>query len=229
MSTQLLEPMPELFTRSELLILNFAELTEADRHKNIQQYIKEQERLGQDPRDAFHRQTFNESVLSKTTARYLIGHYGEDRKDILKGSHIAKERRTFHMAIDLFSHVQEPVFAPCDGEIVISAYEPGLHNYGNYLVLHPDNRSLPYIFFGHLASDKGMFGKVHAGQQIGRLGSFEHLENGGWSIHLHLQLLTELPSEGKAPIGYSTFENLHRNEQRFPDPHSIFSDWVVRR
>lgn len=229
MPTQLLEPMPELFIRSELLIWNFAEITQADRHKNIQQFMNEQERLGLDPRDAFHRQAFNESVLSKTDARYLIGRFGEDRINILSGSHIAGEGRTFHMAIDIFSCVREPVFAPCDGDIVVSAYEPGLHNYGNYIILRPDDRLLPYIFFGHLASDKSLVGRVHAGQQIGRLGSFEHLENGGWSIHLHLQLLKELPPEGEAPIGYSTFADLDNNKQRFPDPQRIFPKWVIRR
>ena len=221
--------MPELFSRSEILIWNFAEITQADRHKDIQQYMKEQERLGQDPRDAFHRQGFNESVLSKTNARYLIGRYGENRIDILRNSHIADEGRTFHMAIDIFSRVQESVFAPCDGEIVVSTHELGLHNYGNYIILRPDDRSLPYIFFGHLAGDKRVVGRVRAGQQIGKLGSFEHLENGGWSIHLHLQLLMELPPEGVAPIGYSTFVDLDNNKQRFPDPQRIFPKWVIRR
>lgn len=226
---RLLEPLPELFTRSELLIWNFADLTNADKNKNIQQYMREQERLGRNPRNAFHRQAFNTRVLSQTNARYLIGRYGEDRMDILKGSHIADEGRTFHLAIDIFALDQEPVFAPCDGNIVVSTYESGLHNYGNYLIMRPDDESLPYIFFGHLAGDQVKIGRVHANQQIGRLGSFENLENGGWSIHLHLQLLRDLPPEGKAPIGYSTLKDLKNNQVRFPNPQNIFPEWTIQR
>lgn len=229
MTTQLLEIMPELFTRSETLIWNFAEITEADAHKNIAAYMTARERAGENPHDAFHRQEFNEQVFAQTNARYLIGRYGEDRSDILRGSHIAAEGRTFHLAIDIFSMRQEIVSAPCDGDIVVSAYEPGLHNYGNYLILRPDDANLPYIFFGHLADDRHQVGHVQAGAQIARLGSFEHEENGGWSIHLHLQLLTELPPKGEAPIGYSTLADLEMNQRRFPDPQHIFPNWVIRR
>lgn len=225
----LVEVLPELFTRSEILIWNFSEITRADEHKNIQKFMNEQEMLGLNPRDAFHRQAFNETVLKQTGSRYLIGRYGEDRNDILKGSHIAKEGRTYHLAIDIFSGSQEPVFAPCDGEVVVSEYEPGLHNYGNFLILRPDDTSLPYIFFGHLAKDKHSLGRVSAGDQIARLGSFEKLENGGWSIHLHLQLLTELPPKGQAPIGYSTLSELEKNKQRFPDPQTLFPQWNIKR
>ncbi len=231
MSKNLVEVMPELFTRSEVLIWNFTEINrEYDEYKNIQQYMKEQELAGKDPRDAFHRQAFNKRVLNNTNSRYLIGRYGENRVDILgHGSHMAKEGRTYHLAIDIFSQDREPVFAPCDGEIVVSEYEPGLHNYGNYLILRPDDESLPYIFFGHLAKDKRSLGRVIAGEQIARLGSYEQLENGGWSIHLHLQLLTDLPSKGQAPIGYSTLADLPKNKRLFPDPQDLFPQWQVKR
>ena len=229
MTTQLREVMPELFSRSEILIWNFTEITEADEHKNIQQYMAEKEQREQNPRDAFNRQEFNETVLNKTDARYLIGRYGEDRIDILRGSHIADQGRTYHLAIDIFSRNEEPVYAPCDGQIIVSAYEPGLHNYGNYLIFQTEDSSLPYIFFGHLANNRHKTGPVKAGDQIGQLGSFKDLENGGWSIHLHLQLLSELPPEGEAPIGYSTLANLAENKLCFPDPQSIFPEWKVKR
>lgn len=232
MTIQLLEPMPEMFTRSELLVWNFAEIDPVlDVHKNISTYMGERELAGEDPRDAYHRQEFNNNVFNHTNARYLIGRYGENRIDILgRGSHIATEGRTYHLAIDIFSRDQEPVYAPCDGEIVVSDYEPGEHNYGNYVILRPDDESLPYIFFGHLdAAHRHPLGRVQAGQQIGRLGSYERLENGGWSIHLHLQLLRELPPAGQSPIGYSSLENLPANQQHFPDPMNIFTEWQVQR
>lgn len=229
MTKKLLEIVPELFNSSEVLIWNFAEITDDDRNKNIQQYMKQQELGGHDPSDAFRKQSFNDQVLQRTDSRYLIGRYGEDRSDVLNKSHIGAEGRTFHLAIDIFSRSQEPVFAPCDGEIVRSDYEPGEHNYGNYLILRPDEASLPYIFLGHLAHDKHGLGHVNAGEQIARLGSFEQLENGGWGIHLHLQLLTELPPKGEAPIGYSSPADMLKNRQLFPDPLKLFPQWQIKR
>lgn len=228
--TNLHEVLPELFTRSELLPLYFADITAADAKKDIKTYIEQQERRGINPREARYRQQFNNQVLDGTAARYLIGRYAENREDILAPeSHMVQEARTYHMGIDAFCQDQEPVYAPCDGEIIVSAYEPGEYNYGNYIIFRPDDTTLPYMFFGHLANDRRHTGRVSAGEQIARLGSYEQLENGGWSIHLHLQLLCELPPAGETPPGYSTSMNLPVSQERFPDPRSVFTAWEVQR
>ncbi len=228
--TKLVEFMPEVFTRSEVLPLYFPEIAESDLHKNIQRFIQTSRNDGDDPRSAAARQGFNNKAIDSIDSRYLVGRYGEDRSDILGwDSHMVHEGRVYHMAIDVFSQYQEPVFAPCDGTIVVSEYEPGEHNFGHYLILKPADESLPYIFFGHLAADKRRIGHVKSGEQIARLGSYEQLENGGWSIHLHLQLLVDLPSGGKAPIGYSGKQDLLANKRRFPDPQSIFPEWSIKR
>ncbi|MCX6727901.1 MAG: peptidoglycan DD-metalloendopeptidase family protein [Candidatus Saccharibacteria bacterium] len=229
MTTLTTEIMPELFSRSEILIWNFSDITPGDAHKDIQRYMDEQEQNGHDPRDAFHRQAFNEQVFDRIESRYLIGRYAEDRSDILRGSHMAEEGRTYHLAMDIFSRDFEPVFAPCDGEIVRSEYEPGLNNYGNYVIIRPDDASLPYIFMGHLDSTRLPVGRVSARQTIAHLGTFENLENGGWSVHVHLQLLTVLPPEGESPIGYSSLADLEANKQRFPDPQALFPQWNITR
>jgi hypothetical protein len=95
--------------------------------------------------------------------------------------------------------------------------------------LRPDDKALPYIFFGHLADKKQPLGRVVGGKQIAQLGSFVDEENGGWSIHLHLQLLTELPPAGEAPIGYTSLQNIERNRQQFPNPIALFPDWKIKR
>jgi hypothetical protein len=225
----LYEPLPQLFSNSEVLTLNFSEISEEDEYKNIKEYMHSTQMEGKNPREALYRQKFNEDVLSRSSSRYLIGRYVEDRRDMLKGSHIEQEGRTFHLAVDIFSVNQESVFAPCSGEIIVSAKESGSHGFGNYIILQPNDKSLPYIFFGHLADNKHILGPVAAGEQIAQLGSFIDEENGGWSIHLHLQLLTELPPTKEAPIGYSSREGLEENMRRFPDPFSIFPDWKVKR
>jgi murein DD-endopeptidase MepM/ murein hydrolase activator NlpD len=223
------EPMAELFTRSRLLVLDFTQIPANTKdEENIAVYFHDMESQGLNPRLAEHRQAFNTRLLERTDARYLVSQYSEDRSAMLTGSAIAAEGRTYHLGLDIFARKQEKVFAPCDGEIVRSEYEPGLHNYGNFLILRPDDTSLPYIFFGHLATNKHSVSHVKAGDQIARLGSYEQLENGGWSIHLHLQLLTDLPPVGEAPIGYSTKLALTQNQQRFPNPEDIFPTWHIQ-
>lgn len=229
MQTTLLEFMPEVFSRSEILIWNFKEINDLDKNKDIKEYMTHQDSLGLDPRDAFHRQEFNNKVLNSSQSRYLVGRYLEDRADILAGSHIAEEGRTYHLAVDIFTRNQETVFAPCDGIVVRSSKESGLHNYGNYIIFQPADKEIPYMFFGHLADNKHTVGKVMAGETLGQLGSYENTENGGWSIHLHLQILTELPAPGEAPIGYTSLAELPSNKIRFPDPLQFFREWQIKR
>jgi len=223
-------PMAELFNRSRLLVLDFAHISpHIPPEENIAAFFEKLQAMGQNPREPQHRQVFNEQMLERTGARYLVSQYSEDRSAMLAGSAIAREGRTYHLGIDIFARDQEAVFAPCDGQIVVSSFEPGAHTYGNYVILQPDDLALPFIFFGHLASEKHGLGHVTVGEQIGQLGNFEPMENGGWSRHLHLQLLTELPPTGEAPIGYSSLNDLPKNQQRFPDPMSLFPEWKIAR
>lgn len=215
------EILPGMLTNTEMFILNQADITEQDAHKNYFAYDNHN-----DPelRDKFHRK-----VLRQSGQRYLFGRYLEDRSFFLAGSHIAREGRTLHLGIDLFSIDQEVVSAPCDGEIVVSAKEAGAHGYGNYLILRPDNVAIPYIFMGHLADDKLGLSRVTTGQTIARLGHWDNYENGGWSIHLHLQLLRKLPAKGEAPIGYTSRRELATNKLNFPDPVSLYPGWEIKR
>lgn len=215
------EILPEMLTGTEMFILDEDDITDADQHKNYFAYASHN-----DPelREEFHRQ-----ALSHSGMRYLFGRYLEDRSFFLRGSHIEKEGRTLHLGVDLFSKDKEPVFAPCDGEIVISAKEAGAHGYGNYLILRPNDQAIPYIFFGHLADNKSELGEVRAGQQIASLGSYENYENGGWSTHLHLQLCKQLPKSGEAPIGYTSRKDLATNRRLFPDPMSLYPGWKIKR
>lgn len=221
--------MRDLFNSSEYLMWNFNDITDADRNKNMEQFFADCEREGLNPRQPQIRQLFNNNVLRRSEYRYLIGRYLEDRSHMLADSHIVDEGRTFHLAMDIFSLEQEEIFAPVSGEIVRSEYEEGDHGYGYYLILRPDDENLPYIFFGHLASDIIELGRVEEGQRIAKLGRHDDNENGGWTIHLHLQLLTELPPEGEAPIGYTSLEDMDTNKVRFPDPQSIFTEWNIER
>lgn len=222
-----LEPMTDMFTRSKLMILDFAHIpADLPEAENIQQFFTRQTAAGNNPRLPEHRQMFNNDMLQATGARYLVSQYGEDRSAMLAGSGIAEEGRTLHMGIDIFSQELETVYAPSDGAIIRADYEQQDHGYGHYVIFKPDNADI-YFFFGHLGKELPAIGRVEAGQPIATLGNFHNQENGGWTRHLHLQVCTELPPEGETPIGYSTKEAFADNSKRFPNPFTYFPDWRV--
>lgn len=221
------EPLKDLFEHSYIVKLDFAQLDDSmPEWENIENYFKAALENNINPRLPENRQQFNNLMLDKTGARYLIGRYGEDRIAMLADTPAGKQGRTIHMAIDIFAKDLEPVYAPCDGEIIRSDYEEGFGEYGNYLFLKPDNQDF-YIFFGHLSSDKVSAGNVKKGQIIAHLGDYANDENGGWSRHLHLQIVTQLPPEGKTPDGYSTKEKLEDNTKIYPNPLNYFLKWKV--
>lgn len=221
------EPLENLFTSSKVLVLNFAHIpVNTPSEENIQHFFAESEKQGINPRLPQYRQMFNEKALTSANVRYLVSQYGEDRIAMLAGSHIANEGRTLHIGIDIFARDQESVLAPVDGAILRSGYEPD-HGFGYFIILQPEPFKGIYILLGHLGRTILTTGTVKAGDRIGQLGDFVNDENGGWSRHLHLQLLTQLPAEGSTPDGYSTQQAFDSNSTLYPDPMPHFPDWPL--
>lgn len=221
------EIVPEMFSRSRLMYLDFAEIPQdTPDEENIARYFETCRAQGVDPTLPANRQRFNNQLLARSGARYLVSRYAEDRSAMLAGSQIAAEGRTYHLGIDIFSKDLEPVLAPAAGHIVRTGREPGEHSYGNYLIFKPVDTE-HYLFLGHLGLMRSPGSAEPAGRQIALLGDFATNQNGGWSRHLHLQILTELPPDGETPIGYSTHEDLEANTERFPNPLKLFPDWQI--
>jgi len=221
-------PLSELFTRSKFMILDFAHIpVDTKPEENIQLFFEECEHQGRNPRLPENRQQFNNSMLTSTGMRYLVSQYGEDRSAMLVGSQIAREGRTLHMGIDIFSKNLENVYAPCDGEIVRTGFEDEAHSYGHYIILKPSEDIGVLFFFGHLSKELPALGSVHAGDQIATLGDYHNNENGGWSRHLHLQCIRSLPAEGQTPIGYASKTSFEEQRGNFPNPFDYFPQWHV--
>ncbi len=219
------EPLIDLYSNSQLLVLNFSEIPpQTPKDENIQLYFDDLLSHNLDPTSAQNRQRFNNHILRKTQKRYLVSRYAEDRSAMLTGSHIAQQARTYHLGIDIFSQHLETVYAPCDGEIITIGQEPGGHSFGHYMIIKPRNRKVPYIFLGHLSQPSISVGPITSGKPIAKLGNFTNQENGGWSRHLHLQMLSELPKSGVTPMGYSTKKDLETNARLYPDPSLFFPE-----
>jgi 4-aminobutyrate aminotransferase-like enzyme/Ser/Thr protein kinase RdoA (MazF antagonist) len=131
------------------------------------------------------------------------------------------ETRTIHVGLDLFAPAGTPVHAPLDGVVHLVTVNDGPLDYGGVVILRHEARDrgtgaqapstrhdlashqspgtrhqAPEFFtlYGHLSpsSLEGLRvgAPVAAGQRIATLGAPG--ENGGWTPHLHLQVITDL-------------------------------------
>jgi len=141
------------------------------------------------------------SAMTQAGATVAFGGYGEARLLYSTPLFAAEgaapgERRTVHLGVDLFGKAGTPVHAPLRGEVLAVAENLAPLDYGPVLVLaHETDKGLPfYTLFGHLSREslKGMKAgrRIKAGQRIASVGTPN--VNGGWTPHLHVQLVTDL-------------------------------------
>lgn len=228
MSSILAEPLRDLFFNSKELILDFSKIPHSTpKLEDISIFFSESKSIGIDPKLPENRQNFNNRVLESSGFRYLVSGYLENRGSMIEGSEIMNEGRYLHLGIDIFSKNLETIYSPCDGRIVEIGLEPEDHSFGNYLILQPNDQTLPYIFFGHLDSSKKNLGPVKTGNVIAKTGDFLNSENGGWSRHLHLQMLRKKPKVGEAPPGYTSLDSLEESKVDYPDPLKYFEKWKI--
>ncbi|MBS0563316.1 MAG: aminotransferase class III-fold pyridoxal phosphate-dependent enzyme, partial [Proteobacteria bacterium] len=130
---------------------------------------------------------------------YGIGPYGEARTVYASAQFAdaaSPERRTRHLGIDICAPAGTPIFAPLAGKVAFVAYNADPLDYGHTLILeHRTPGGTPFwTLYGHLGhSLPGLCkvgGQVAAGQPIGHLGDWH--ENGGWTPHVHFQVMTSL-------------------------------------
>ncbi len=160
------------------------------------------------PQNPFHLRADEARHLGAgigVTAEWWLGHYGEPRlvytdKAFRKGPWLASNRRTIHMAVDIFAPAGEPVRAPLAGRVALAENRTGHLDYGGVVILEhrtPDG-DVFHTLYGHLAAKvpAGLTPgqEIAAGEAFAELGAAE--ENGGWEPHLHFQLALTLDGMG---------------------------------
>jgi 4-aminobutyrate aminotransferase-like enzyme/Ser/Thr protein kinase RdoA (MazF antagonist) len=135
------------------------------------------------------------------------------------------ERRTVHLGVDLFTEAGTPVHAPLQGTVFATAFNRASLDYGGVVILeHKGPDALPfYSLYGHL-SKKSLKGlrrgqRIAAGKRFAWLG--EPKENGGWTPHLHFQLITDLLDLGTDFPGVSLPSRSGAWLGLCPDPSSM--------
>lgn len=170
------------------------------------------------------------AAMHEASVRVAVGRYDEPRllyvaPAFALGDRPTDEHRTIHIGLDLFAAAGTPVFAPLDGTVHAFADNAARQDYGPVIVVRhtTDDGTEFFTLYGHLSRESlqglEIGRKVRAGAQIATLGAPE--VNGGWTPHLHLQIITDL-------LGLGTdFPGVARPTQRrvwcalCPDPNLL--------
>lgn len=137
------------------------------------------------------------SFLKSRELTYGIGRYDEPRyiytAELFNKDKAFGKARTVHLGIDLFTEIGTEIFAPLDGTVFSINYNRQYLDYGYLVILEheTDKKDKFYTLYGHLG--KQFTSKLYEGQQIKKGEKIAEIgspaENGGWSSHLHFQII----------------------------------------
>jgi 4-aminobutyrate aminotransferase-like enzyme/Ser/Thr protein kinase RdoA (MazF antagonist) len=159
--------------------------------------------LGADP-SATESSALTEKILGemkRAGVRAGVGRYDEPRMLYSSplfgaGDDRTEERRTIHLGIDLFTEPGTSLLAPLDGVVHIVANNTAALDYGPLVILRHETSEGEEFFtlYGHLTKDT--LGSLKTGQQVARGQTFARVgsaqENGGWTPHVHFQIILDL-------------------------------------
>lgn len=169
-------------------------------------------------------------AVSDAGADVGVGRYDEARGLYLTGlfgdpGRPTEERRTVHLGIDLFVRPGSPVHAPLPGIVHVLAHNDTPQDYGPLVILrHETDEGTPFFtLYGHLT--EGTLQELEVGQSVApgdRIGAVGRPpSNGGWTPHLHFQVILDLLDQG------ADFPGVARASQRSvwtslsPDPNVL--------
>lgn len=191
-------------------------------------------------------------TIHETGAVVGVGRYNEARYIYLApafatGDQPTDKYRTIHLGIDLFVPVNTPVYAPLDGTVFAFADNAAYQDYGPVIILEHKSPEHPtfYTLYAHL-SRKSLRGlmvgqNVGKGQHLAAVGSSD--VNGGWTPHLHFQIVTDLlnlncdfpgvasPSQRRVWLSLCPDPNLVLGipESKFPAPEPAKAETLMGR
>ena len=166
-----------------------------------------------------------EQEMGDSGASVGIGRYGEPRLLYSSPLFAGDERRTIHLGVDLFAPVGTAVHAPLDGTVEIAEDNAAPLDYGPMVVLRhvTDDVGVFFTLYGHLSRESLLNletgRRVAAGESFAAIGAAS--VNGGWTPHLHFQLITDLLDKGRDFPGVCRASERDAWEALSPDPNAI--------
>jgi 4-aminobutyrate aminotransferase-like enzyme/Ser/Thr protein kinase RdoA (MazF antagonist) len=159
-----------------------------------------------------------------------IGRYDEPRL-IYSGDEFAvdtwsgSKQRTVHLGIDVFRPAGSPLYAPLDGRVFSMGNDGFEGGYGVVIILEhePAPGLVFHTLYGHLSLadlDRLAPGQeLKRGDVVGHMG--EPAENGGWTPHVHFQLITNMLDWQSSFPGVAIADHRDVWTSLCPDPNLI--------
>ncbi|HSN48609.1 MAG TPA: peptidoglycan DD-metalloendopeptidase family protein, partial [Flavobacterium sp.] len=170
---------------------------------------------------------FIEDILQKNDAKVAFGGYNEVR-NLYKSSQLfnddENEERNIHLGMDLWIKAGTPVLAALDGIVHSFDFNAGKGNYGPTIILeHFLENFVFYTLYGHLSmesiADIEIGTLFKKGQPMATLGIPS--ENGGYSPHLHFQIIKKIADYFGDYPGVCSQKDLDYYLENCPDPNLL--------
>lgn len=129
-----------------------------------------------------------DKIKEKYNNQHTFGGYLEDRSQLWSG--FEQSTKMIHLGVDINNLTPGmKVVAPCDMTVVhvyIDTFK--FNGWGSRIIFKMDT---DYLLFGHLSNSylPDVGSTVKTNQLIGYVGDINN--NGGWFVHLHVQIITE--------------------------------------
>lgn len=180
--------------------------------------------------DIYDNEKLNErlsALVSQSSSEVSLGKYNEARAIYSTGAFEERSNegprwRTIHLGLDFFCERGTSVYAIWEGVIHSLSNNSADRDYGPTLIIeHQVAKDLTfYTLYGHLSEvslqNKFVGKKIEKGEVIATIGSLS--ENGGWTPHLHFQVMLDmLGKKGDFP-GVCNYEQVTLWRGICPDP-----------
>lgn len=172
-------------------------------------------------------ESFIQKHLYKKKAKVAFGGYLEER-NLYSQSKLFKndesEERNIHLGIDFWVEAGTAVLAALDGKVYGFDNNIGQGNYGPTIILeHQVENQLFYTLYGHLSiesiSNLELGTLFKKGQKIATLGNDSI--NGGYSPHLHFQIIKKLNNNFSDYPGVCSTKTLDYYTENCPNPNLL--------
>lgn len=163
------------------------------------------------------------SALDNAACQVGYGGYAEERAFYQQSKHFLTPSgpRSIHLGADLFVKAKSAVIAPWQGVLHSFRDNQNYLDYGPTIILEHNTRGIKwYSLYGHLSreslSNLEPGRRIVAGEPLAWVGLAS--ENGGWTPHLHFQVMLDLQGwHGDYP-GVCTNTDRERYLSNCPDP-----------
>ena len=180
-----------------------------------------------DIKSAAEFEIYIEDLFQKKEAKVAYGGYNEKRYLYNQNGHFnnqqAKERN-IHIGLDLWIKAGTAVIAPLDGTIHSFKNNLGTGDYGPTIILkHELDGMFFHTLYGHLSTESLQDIKigdlVKQGSTIATLG--DATVNGGYSPHLHFQIIKNIANYYGDYPGVCSADDLNYYLENCPDPNLL--------